>query len=152
MGIFSQILDKLGLHKDKEQPATIGTTDVVRPTPQSNASETKRAEDAKPTGAAPISDKGIEARTPSIADKRQEEGVSVKENPSPVPATQTTSTVPMAPQAVSQVDVMNMLEQKARGTGLNWKQSISDLLFLLGMDNSQKARMDLARNWVHLPM
>src|ERR1041385_6972405 len=140
MSIFSQILDKLGLHKDKEpQPTTIGTTDVVHPTPRSDDTETKRAEDTTPTGAAPISDKGIQAKTPSVADKRQEEGVSVKENPSPVPAT------PTAPKAVSQLDVMNILEQKARGTGLNWKQSISDLLLLLGIDNSREARIEVAK-------
>jgi hypothetical protein len=44
---------------------------------------------------------------------------------------------------MSQVDVMKMLEQKAKGTGLNRKQSISDLLFLLDIDNSA----GLARNW-----
>ena len=46
---------------------------------------------------------------------------------------------------MSQVDVMNMLEQKAKGTGLNWKQSISDLLFLLDLDNSREARKELAQ-------
>ena len=142
MSIFSQILDKLGLHKHKEQPTTVGTTDVVHPAPQSRVSDTKRAEDATPTGSAPTSEKGIRARTPSVADKRQQEGVSVKENPSPVSATQT---APTAPRPVSNVDVMNMLEQRAKGTGLNWKQSISDLLFLLGMDNSLETRRELAK-------
>jgi hypothetical protein len=46
---------------------------------------------------------------------------------------------------MSEVDVMTMLEQKAKGTGLNWKQSISDLLFLLDMDNSYEARVELAK-------
>jgi hypothetical protein len=46
---------------------------------------------------------------------------------------------------MSEVDVMNMLEQKAKGTGLNWKQSISDLLFLLEIDNSYEARVELAK-------
>jgi hypothetical protein len=50
-----------------------------------------------------------------------------------------------APQAMSRVDVMNMLESKAQGTGLNWKQSISDLLFLLDMENSYDARVELAK-------
>ena len=40
---------------------------------------------------------------------------------------------------------MTMLEQKAKGTGLNWKQSISDLLFLLEIDNSRAAREELAK-------
>ena len=46
---------------------------------------------------------------------------------------------------MSQVDVTKMLEQKAKGTGLNWKQSISDLLFLLDIDNSREARTELAK-------
>jgi hypothetical protein len=40
---------------------------------------------------------------------------------------------------------MKQLEQKARGTGLNWRQSISDLLFLLEIDNSREARTELAK-------
>jgi Domain of unknown function (DUF3597) len=52
---------------------------------------------------------------------------------------------PAATRAMSHVDVMNMLEQKARGTRLNWKQSISDLLFLLDIDNSREARTELAK-------
>jgi hypothetical protein len=46
---------------------------------------------------------------------------------------------------MSEVDVVHMLEQKAKGTGLNWKQSISDLLFLLDLDNSREARTELAK-------
>jgi hypothetical protein len=65
--------------------------------------------------------------------------VAVKHEPAAVPA------APAAPKAMSQVDVTNMLEQKARGTGLNWKQSISDLLFLLDLDNSYDARVELAK-------
>jgi hypothetical protein len=52
---------------------------------------------------------------------------------------------PVAPKPMAEVDVMKMLEQKAKGTGLNWKQSISDLLFLLDMDNSREARTELAK-------
>jgi hypothetical protein len=43
------------------------------------------------------------------------------------------------------VDVVKQLEAKAKGTGLNWKQSISDLLFLLEIDNSREARIELAK-------
>jgi hypothetical protein len=46
---------------------------------------------------------------------------------------------------MSEVDVVKMLEAKAKGTGLNWKQSISDLLFLLEIDNSREAREELAK-------
>jgi hypothetical protein len=40
---------------------------------------------------------------------------------------------------------MNLLEEKAKGTGLNWKQSISDLLVLLDLDNSRQSRIQLAK-------
>jgi Domain of unknown function (DUF3597) len=56
-----------------------------------------------------------------------------------------TPVAPAAPKAISEVDVVKQLEQKARGTGLNWKQSISDLLFLLDIDNSYDARVELAK-------
>ena len=46
---------------------------------------------------------------------------------------------------MAEVDVRNMLEEKAKGTGLNWKQSIADLLALLDIDNSYQARVELAK-------
>lgn len=57
----------------------------------------------------------------------------------------TSAPVAAPSKAMSEVDVMKMLEQKAKGTGLNWKQSISDLLFLLEIDNSREARTELAK-------
>ncbi len=41
--------------------------------------------------------------------------------------------------------MVKQLEAKAKGTGLNWKQSISDLLCLLDIDNSREARNELAQ-------
>jgi len=84
MSLFTKILEKLGLRK--ERPATTGTTGSVSGRPAATVS-------------API----------------------------------------------SEVDVIKKLEQKAKGTGLNWKQSISDLLFLLDIDNSREARTELAK-------
>jgi|SRR5690242_10421994 len=143
MSIFSTILDKLGLGKNKDQHAVTGTTEVRSPDPTSTTS--KPASNAnpaptagKPTGAAPTSEKGV-GTTAGAADRRQRDDVAVKDAPAPVPATST------APKAMSQVDVTKILEQKAKGTGLNWKQSISDLLFLLGIDNSREARTELAK-------
>ena len=43
------------------------------------------------------------------------------------------------------MDVVKQLEQKAKGTGLNWKVSIVDLLTLLDMDHSREARNELAK-------
>jgi hypothetical protein len=56
-----------------------------------------------------------------------------------------TAAAPAAPRPISEVDVVKQLEQKAKGTGLNWKQSIADLLSLLDIDNSREARVELAK-------
>jgi hypothetical protein len=137
MSLFSKILDKLGLRKEKEEekPAVAGTKDVVQPKPTSTPSGQKPTAAGKPTGTAPVSNKGVSTTT-SVAEKRQQPGAAVKHDPTPVPAPAKT---------MPQADVMNMLEQKATGTGLNWKQSISDLLFLLDIDNSYEARVELAK-------
>jgi hypothetical protein len=146
MSIFSKILDKLGLRKEHDQPASAGATGSVANKPTAPAPSAKpattapsakpaTASPAKPTGAAPTSEKGV-STAPSAVEQRQRDDVAVKQSPAPVPA---------APKAMSSVDVTNMLEQKAKGTGLNWKQSISDLLFLLDIDNSREARTELAK-------
>ena len=146
MSLFTKILEKLGLRKEKDeeeqkQPATTGTKGTTTSAPRKPTATTtnpKTTGPARPTGPAPTSERGV--RTGSgVADRRQKDDVAVKHQPAAVPAS------PAPPKAISQVDVMNMLEQKARGTGLNWKQSISDLLFLLDMDNSYDARVELAK-------
>jgi len=142
MSIFSKILDKLGLRKEKkeEQPAatSTGTASRMPGKPAATTPGPKTTMGGKPSGTAPTSEKGV--RTPAGAvDRRQMDEAAVKHDPAPVPATAT------APKPMSKVDVMNMLEQKAKGTGLNWKQSISDLLFLLDMDNGYEARVELAK-------
>ena len=139
MSIFSQILDKLGLGKHENKPAASQSTPspVNLPNKPGTTAPTGQT-GAKPTGSAPTSEKGV-GTTASTADRRQQDDVAVKNAPAPAPSAPTT------PRVMSQVDVMHMLEQKAKGTGLNWKQSISDLLFLLGIDNSRQARTELAK-------
>jgi hypothetical protein len=46
---------------------------------------------------------------------------------------------------ISEVDVVKQLEQRAAGSGLNWKVSIVDLLKLLDIDSSREARNELAK-------
>ena len=50
-----------------------------------------------------------------------------------------------APRAISEVDVVKQLEEKSKGSGLNWKVSIVDLLKLLDIDSSREARNELAK-------
>ena len=144
MSLFGTILEKLGLRKDQDDEqstaGTSGTAGHMPRKPSATSSNPKATTTGKPTGTAPTSSKGVSTTT-SVADKRQQENAAVKHDPSPAPARPTTAT----PRAMSQVDVMNMLEQKATGTGLNWKQSIADLLSLLDIENSYDARVELAK-------
>lgn len=145
MSLFGKILEKLGLRKDQEEDksastGTTGTAGRMPSKPSATSTNPKATIAGKPTGTAPTSQKGVSTTT-SVADKRQQEDVAVKQAPSSAPARPTTA----APKAISEVDVKAMLEQKAKGTGLNWKQSISDLLFLLDIDNSYDARVELAK-------
>ena len=119
MSLFSKILDKLGLRKDKDddQPAASKPT-----TPSSTAKPTSRP--ATTTTVRPSTS------TPSSGTSTAQQR--------PVAA-------PAAPKAISEVDVVQQLEQKAKGTGLNWKQSIVDLLTLLDIDHSREARIELAK-------
>jgi hypothetical protein len=113
MSLFSKILEKLGLRKEKEdeQPVAAGTSGTAGSMPR------------KPSATSP----NLKTTTAGKATGRAS---------APAPA---------ARRPMSEVDVVKMLEQKAKGTGLNWKQSISDLLFLLEIDNSREARTELAK-------
>ena len=142
MSLFSKILEKLGLRKEKEEekPATTRTTGTVGSMPRKPAAtapnpKTATQAPAKPTASKPAM--GTSTRTARASDQ------GVKSDIARGPAGSVVA--PAAPKAMSEVDVTNMLEQKAKGTGLNWKQSISDLLFLLDLDNSREARTELAK-------
>jgi hypothetical protein len=135
MSIFSKILDKLGLRKDKEEekPAPAGTTGTASAPrkPAATAPNPKASAPARPVASA----KPVASSRPAAVSDREEADNITKQAVRPM----------AAPKPMSTVDVMNMLEQKAQGTGLNWKQSISDLLFLLDIENSYEARVELAK-------
>ncbi len=122
MSIFSTILDKLGLKK--EQP-TAGKAAAAPPQTAGTAAA------AKPAVAAAVA--------PAPAPKPAAAPVSMPQEDMKHEAAVS------RPIAISEVDVVKQLEAKAKGTGLNWKQSISDLLFLLEIDNSREARTELAK-------
>ena len=62
------------------------------------------------------------------------------------PAGPTVAAPTHAPTAISEVDVVKKLEglAAAQPLKLNWRTSIADLLFLLGIENSYEARKELA--------
>lgn len=119
MSIFSTILDKLGLHKDKPAATTTAPA-AASPKPAATAPSANPVPAARP--AAPVADK--------------KDDMVIKQAPVAMPS---------APRAISDVDVVKQLELKAKGTGLNWKVSIVDLLTLLDIDHSREARNELAK-------
>jgi hypothetical protein len=140
MSLFSNILEKLGLRKGEEekeeQPAAKGTAGTV-------AAKPAAAPAKKPTDMTyhPTQPSGTSARPASTPATTGPAGTAANVAAPGQPAAVT----PPAAKAISEVDVMQMLEQKAKGTGLNWKQSIADLLALLDIDNSYNARVELAK-------
>jgi hypothetical protein len=61
------------------------------------------------------------------------------------PAGPATVSGPGAPKPISEVDVVKQLEQRAKGSGLDWRVSIVDLLKLLDIDSSRESRNELAK-------
>lgn len=116
MSIFSKILEKLGLRK-KEATGAGTASGGVKPT----------AGPAKPQPAPVPGKPAPSSRTAKPA------------SPSMTPVAQ-------APVAISEVDVVKKLEglAAAQPLKLNWKTSIADLLYLLGIENSYEARKELA--------
>ena len=139
MGLFSKILDKLGLGK-KDEPAAAGTAAAkpaapAAPPPAPKPAATTAAP-AKP--AAPASKPAVTPplpQAPKIGPTAEEFAALRKE---PVKAAEP------AVQAISEVDVVKKLEQMTEGSGLDWKVSIVDLLKVLGIDSSLAARKELA--------
>jgi hypothetical protein len=114
MSFFNNILEKLGLKKDK--PAATAAAPAAKPVagavPQKPIDKGVR-DDYRPTGTTPAK---------------------------PV----ATGPVQAAPKAIAEVDVVKKLDQLAKGSGLDWKVSIVDMLKLLQIDNSLEARKELA--------
>jgi len=127
MSIFSTILEKLGLHK----PAPAATA----PAPQASA----------PKPAAPAPTSTTSAPKPAAAPASVQTAAAPKAAaPAQMPQA-VAPAMPAAPKPISDVDVVKQLELKAKGTGLNWKVSIVDLLTLLDIDHSREARNELAK-------
>ncbi|HKY55976.1 MAG TPA: DUF3597 domain-containing protein [Anaerolineales bacterium] len=120
MGLFSKILEKLGLKKDKQAGAT--ATVPEKKTPAAPPSKPKVTTPAKPAQA-PTARR---AATPKAAP------VAVAKAPAPTP--------------ISEVDVVSRLEDLAarNPAKLNWRTSIVDLLKLLDLESSLSARKEMA--------
>ena len=129
MSIFTSILEKLGLRKEKKE--------TVAP-----AAAAPKVEAAKPVApavvnkpAAPVAAKPASTVAQAGAARAMKDDRDMIEAP-----------VKAAPKAISEVDVVANLEKLAAASPvqLNWQVSIVDLLKLLDMDSSLTARKELA--------
>lgn len=137
MGLFSKILDKLGLNKDKQADEALAEmakkeaearAKMAAPKPAVSAPAAKPVTPAAPAPAA----------KPVMAAPNAEVLEGLKREPAVA--------APVAgPTAISEVDVVKKLEQMTEGSGLDWKVSIVDLLKVLKIDSSLNARKELAQ-------
>ena len=125
MSLFTQILDKLGLKKDKAGATSAPPAGTSAAPPQTN----------KPSMPG--------ARPGAVANP----AASGPAQPNLIPHT---GAVAPAPVQMSEVDVVKKLDTLSAGKGLNWKTSIVDLLKLLDLDSSREARVELAKE-LHVP-
>jgi hypothetical protein len=123
MGLFSKILDKLGV-KEKTEAKTAATTKTATTSiPKTTTVKSPVAKDSRP-----------------VAGKYDvTTGPEKKFDPGKF-AVGTPSAIPM-------VDVVTRLEKLSTESveKLNWKTSIVDLLKLLGLDSSFESRKELAQ-------
>ena len=137
MSLFSQILDKLGLKKDKAgvtQAPSTGTSTTAKP---GNMGQTAKATTPPQTNQPSMPG----SRPGAVANP----AASGPANPNLIPHTGAA-----APAQMSEVDVVKKLDTLSAGKGLNWKTSIVDLLKLLDLDSSREARVELAKE-LHVP-
>ena len=120
MSLFKKILGKLGIKKDAEE---------VTPAPK------KEKPSSKGPTEAPRQPVAKPRRTTSTSPRRP---VADKERKFSRPAASS------AQASVPRVDVTSKLETMAKGTNLDWKVSIVDLLKVLGIESSLSARKELA--------
>ncbi|HNR02202.1 MAG TPA: DUF3597 domain-containing protein [Anaerolineaceae bacterium] len=130
MGVFSKILDKLGI-KDKEERAAAKAAKAAAKTPAKPA--------VKPTIPKTTT---LKSGSPVVKDSRPVIGHAGTAGTS----FHLDAFKPGAPAAVPMVDVVAKLEKLAAENTekLNWKTSIVDLMKLLGLDSSLSERKALA--------
>ena len=131
MGLFSKILDKLGLHKE-QQPAPAGPV-ASKPTAAAGPKPAPAPVSKPAATSAPASKPAAPVAAASTAKPQDE----FKDAHAPQ--------APAAVKPVSEVDVVKHLEELSKGKNLNWKVSIVDLLKLLDLDSSYEARVELAK-------
>jgi hypothetical protein len=129
MSLFSKILSKLGLKKPEAEAApTTQEKKVPQPAPSGRPAQPSKPAAYTPP---PQTPRPVQSTKPAYTPPSQ------TPRPAAVP-------VAAAPPPMAMVDVISKLETMARGTNLDWKVSIVDLLKVLDIDSSLEARKELA--------
>lgn len=131
MGLFSNILDKLGIKEKKEKKTAAKPAVTIPKTTSTTIPKTTVAASPVKKESRPVAGKVEAAPKPSFSLDAFPKG---------------TPSVVKKPVAVPVVDVVAKLEKLSAESPekLNWKSSIVDLLKLLGIDSSYEARKELA--------
>lgn len=118
MSLFGKILEKLGMKKaTPEATSTTTAKQAVKPASSAQAATPPKPAPYRPT-------------TTSAPASQAPQPVARPATPTPAP--------------MEMVDVLSKLETMAKGTNLDWKVSIVDLLKVLGLESSLAARKELA--------
>ncbi len=136
MSFFSTILEKIGIKK-KEEPVA---------KPAEAAKPVAAPQQPKPAPAAQPAQPAAPTHIPGTAAAAYMSSAA-KPAASPASAEPAEPKEPAKPVAIDVVDVVSNLEKLAasRPEKLDWKVSIVDLLKLLDIDSSLKARQELAK-------
>ena len=136
MSLFTQILEKLGLKKDKAEAASTPSTAPSAGKPAA-ARPGSSGQGTKPAASAQKKQPSMPGSRPGAVANPAASGPA---DPKLIPQTGAA-----APAPISEVDVVHKLDTLSAGKGLNWKTSIVDLLKLLDLDSSREARTELAK-------
>jgi len=131
MGLFSNILDKLGIKGKEEKKAAAKPAVTIPKTTSTTMPKTTAVASPVKKESRPVAGK---------VDAADKPGFKLDAFPKGTPS------VVSKPVAVPVVDVVAKLEKLSADSAekLNWKSSIVDLLKLLGIDSSYEARKELA--------
>ena len=137
MSIFSTILDKLGIHKKEDKPAA-----TAAPAKPASTAAPYTPGHMGPYGGPPAT---TPAKPPASSSQYYTPGQSIPSSPA-TPSTPVAGAPSAKPAEMAMVDVVSHLDNLAKASPikLNWKQSINDLMALLGLDHSPQAIKDLA--------
>jgi hypothetical protein len=156
MSIFSNILDKLGIKKkdEKDPNAEAALASAAASAAAAAAAQAKAKEEpAKPTSPKPVAPAAVRPQAPTGVPPIGHGAVPPVQAPRPTVATSVsieqaaaTAAAAVKPVEMPMVDVTAKLDglAKAFSVPLNWRQSINDLMALLGLPHTPQDIKDLA--------